>query len=236
MPDRDAPGRDAPDRPVPDWSVPDWAVPDWAEDTADDEGGQPAAPRAAPGQEAVVAEVRRRRRGLVLGAVVVVLGYLVFVGILSLVSQAPPTIYAWVLLGVVLVAAAALLWPLRTPAGRAAWDERTGRLVRSDAALRDHVSIGEDERDDVTASAQHRRQLTGLAWFGYPLLVLFVAYLLFNSDAVSTLVAWIGTLAAVVLCGLGLLRSRRRDQEAKRWLADPLPPDPAEDAIRDGDS
>jgi hypothetical protein len=125
---------------------------------------------------------------------------------------------------VVLVLAAGSLRPLRTSAGRAAWNERTGRLVRVEAALRDHVSIGEDERDEVTAVAQHRRQLAGPAWFGYPLLVLFVAYLLFDSDAISPLVAWVGTAAAVVLCGLGLLRSHRRDVEAKRWLAEPLPP------------
>jgi hypothetical protein len=30
---------------------------------------------------------------------------------------------------------------------------------------------------------------------------------------------------APVLCGLGLTRSRRRDREARRWLAEPLPPE-----------
>lgn len=180
----------------------------------------------APTSDVVTAQVRRRRRALVLGAVGVVLAYALFVVAVSLVWRAWPTAYAWVLLAVVLVLAAVSLWPLRTPEGRAAWDERTGRLVRIDAALRDHVSIGEDERDDVTAAAQHRRQLAGPAWFGYPLLVLFVAFLLFNSDTISSPVAWVGTLAAVVLCGLGLLRSHRRDVEAKRWLAQPLPPEP----------
>ena len=184
-------------------------------------GGRPA----APSRVAVAVQVRRRRRALVLGAVGVVLAYVLFLAAVSLVWRAWPTLYAWVLLAVVLVLAGASLWPLRTPEGRAAWDERTGRLVRIDAALRDHVSLGEDDRDDVTAAAQHRRQLAGPAWFGYPLLVLFVAFLLFNSDAISSLVAWVGTLAAVVLCGLGLLRSHRRDVEAKRWLAEPLPPE-----------
>jgi predicted tellurium resistance membrane protein TerC len=202
--------------------APEWGVPDRAADETTDARPEQ---QAAPTPEGVGAQVRRRRRALVLGAIGVVLGYVVFVGVLSLVWRAWPTVYAWVLLAVVLVLAAGTLWPLRTPEGRAAWDERAGRLVRIDAALRDHLGIGEDERDDVTAAAQHRRQLAGPARFGYPLLVLFVAFLLFNSDAVSTLVAWVGTLAAVVLCGLGLLRSYRRDVEAKRWLAEPLPPE-----------
>lgn len=201
-------------------------APEWATDTTDAGAAPPVAPAAAPTPEAVAAQVRRRRRALVLGAVGVVLAYVAFVVALSLVWRAWPTRYAWVLLAVVLVLAAVSLWPLHMPEGRAAWDERTGRLVRIDAALRDHVSLGEDERDDVTAAARHRRQLAGPAWFGYPLLVLFVAFLLFNSDSVAVLVAWVGTLAAVVLCGLGLLRSYRRDVEAKRWLAEPLPPEP----------
>lgn len=210
---------------VPEWGVPDWGT-DWADDTADADPGPPAGQPGVPSPEEVAAQVRRRRRALVLGAVAVVLAYVVFVGVLSLIWRAWPTIYAWVLLGVVLVVAVGSLWPLRTPAGRAAWDERAGRLVRIDAALRDHVSIGADERDDVTAAARHRRQLAGPAWFGYPLLVLFVAFLLFNSDAISAPVAGVGTLAAVVLCALGLLRSHHRDVEAKRWLAEPLPPLP----------
>lgn len=204
--------------------VPDWGVPDWAEDTGDDE----VAPSTAQQPEDVAAEVRRRRRSLVLGAVGLVAAYVVFLVVLSLVAGAWPTFYAWVLLAVVLVLAGASLWPLRTAAGRAAWDERTGRLVRIDAALREDAGVGDDERDDVTAAARHRRQLTGLAWFGYPLLALFVVFLLFNSDSISALVAWVGTLAAVVLCGLGLLHSYRRDVEAKRWLAQ-LPPEPEPD-------
>jgi cell division protein FtsW (lipid II flippase) len=192
-------------------------LPEWADGTDDVVVEQPD----------VATQVRRRRRGLVLGAVGVVLAYVAFLAVLSLVSRAWPTAYAWVLLAVVLVLAVGSLWPLRSPAGRAAWDERTGRLVRIEAALRGHTSIGGDERDDVTAAAQQRRQLAGPAWFGYPLLALFVAFLLADSDTISTLVAWVGTLAAVVLCGLGLLRSRRRDREAKRWLAEPPPPDDA---------
>ena len=205
--------------------APDWGVPDRAEDTADVAAAPPTGQPAPPAPEVVAAQVRCRRSGLVLIAVGVVLAYAAFVVVLSLVARAWPTVYAWVLFAVVLVLAAAFLWPLRNAAGRAAWDERTRRLIRVDLALREHVSLGEDERDDVTAAAQHRRQLAGPAWFGYPLLALFVAYLLFNSQAVSALVAGVGTLAAVVLCGLALLRSHRRDVEAKRWLAEPLPPE-----------
>jgi hypothetical protein len=194
---------------------PDRAVPDRAGE-ADDAGPGPA---TAPVEVDVAAQVRARRRALVLGAVGLVVAYVAFLVVLSVVAGAWPTSYAWVLLVVVLVLAGAWLWPLRNPAARAAWDERTGRLVRIDAALRDGLSAGEDERDDVTAGARHRRQLTGLAWFGYPLLAVFVTFLLFNSDAIAAPVAWIGTLAAVVLCGLGLMRSYRRDVEAKRWLA-----------------
>src|SRR5690242_18745244 len=94
---------------MPERGVSDWTVPDWAQDTDDVEGGEqaapPAAPPAAPTERAVAAEVRRRRRQLVLGSVVVVLAYVVFVAVLSVVSKAWPTVYAWVLLGVVLVLA-----------------------------------------------------------------------------------------------------------------------------------
>jgi hypothetical protein len=41
---------------------------------------------------------------------------------------------------------------------------------------------------------------------------------------VNGLGALLGSLVVVVLCGLGLVRSRRRAAEARRWLADPLPP------------
>src|SRR3954451_11058029 len=103
-------------------------LPEWADDDVGVEE------RTPPAREDIEAQVRRRRRALVLGAVGVVVAYVVFVGVLSLIWHAWPTVYAWVLLAVVLVLAAGSLWPLRSPAGRAAWDERAARLVRVDAA------------------------------------------------------------------------------------------------------
>lgn len=173
---------------------------------------------------AVERALQRRRRGMVLTALGVLVGYAALIVVLSLVQSAPPTRYAWVLLGVVVVLVAVYLWPLRSAAARTVWADRGRRQGRIDAALHDHVSIGREERDEVTAQAEARRSLTTAAYLGYPLLVVFVAFLLFNADAVTGVAALLGTLVALALCGLALLRSRRRAAEARRWLDDPLPP------------
>jgi protein-S-isoprenylcysteine O-methyltransferase Ste14 len=184
---------------------------------------QPERPSAVD-DAAVERSLRRRRRGMVLTALAVLVAYAALVAVLSVVQSAPPTRFAWVLLGVVVVLVVLFLWPLRTPAARADWTDRARRQAGIDAALHDHVSIGRDERDEVTAQAEARRSLATAAHLGYPLLALFVAFLLFNSDAVPGPAALLGTVVAVALCGLALLRSRRRAQEARRWLAEPLPP------------
>jgi MFS family permease len=184
----------------------------------DVEAEQPAGP------EAVDALVRRRRRALVVMSLGLVAVVAIFLAALSVVEQAPPTLFAWILLGLVVVLAVGSLWPLRGAESRARWDERTRRLVRVETALRQHVSIGEEDRDAVTAAAQGRRSMAGAAWFGYPLLAVFVAFLLFNST-LPWPAALVFTLLAVVLCALGLLHARRRDREARRWLAEPLPPE-----------
>jgi len=173
---------------------------------------------------AVERALQRRRRGMVLTALGVLVGYAALIVVLSLVQSAPPTRYAWVLLGVVVVLVAVYLWPLRSAAARTVWADRGRRQGRIDAALHDHVSIGREERDEVTAQAEARRSLTTAPYLGYPLLVVFVAFLLFNADAVTGVAALLGTLVALALCGLALLRSRRRAAEARRWLDDPLPP------------
>lgn len=67
--------------------------------------------------------------------------------------------YAWVLLGVVLLLAGVPLWPLRTATAHARWEERTREQLRIDHALRAHVSIGAVERQAVTAAAEARRWL-----------------------------------------------------------------------------
>jgi hypothetical protein len=169
--------------------------------------------------------VRRRRRALVATCAAVLVVYGAFVVVLSLVQQARPTVYAWVLLGVVLVVAGVSLWPLRNAAERTRWEERTRQQLRIDHALHAHVSIGADDRDAVTAAAENRSSLSGAAHLGYALLALFVAFLLFNSRTINGLVALLGTLAVLALCALGLRASRRRAAEARRWLAEPLPPE-----------
>jgi amino acid transporter len=195
-----------------------------SEGQLDEATAQPGPPPAVD-DAAVERALRRRRRGMVLTGVGVLAAYVVLVVVLSLVNSAPPTQYAWVLLGVVVVLVVAFLWPLRTPASRADWADRARRQARIDAALRAHASIGEDERDAVTAQATARRSLTTAGYLGYPLLALFVAFLLFNSGSLPGLAALLGTVVVVVLCALALVRSRRRADEARRWLAEPLPPE-----------
>jgi peptidoglycan/LPS O-acetylase OafA/YrhL len=191
-------------------------------------GGPGAADPGAvpPDQEAAWARaVRGRRRALVLTSLGVLGGYALFVVLLSLVQHAPPTWYAWVLLAVVLVLVAGSVWPLRSSGARAAWSGRTHRQIRIETALRNHVSIGEADRDEVTAEAESRRSLAASALVGYPLLALFVAFLLLNSGSIPGIGVLLGTIAVVLLCALALRRSRRRAAEARRWLAEPLPPE-----------
>jgi hypothetical protein len=193
--------------------------------------GQLGEAPAQPGPLGVVDDaavervLRRRRRGMVLTGLGVLAGYVVLLVGLSVVNSAPPTRYAWVLLGIVVVLVGLFLWPLRTAASRAGWADRGRRQARIDAALRAHAGIGEEDRDEVTAQATARRSLTTAAHLGYPLLALFVAFLLFNSGSLPTLAALLGTVVVVVLCALALVRSRRQAEEARRWLADPLPPE-----------
>jgi MFS family permease len=195
---------------------------DRLEDTA--AAARPGSPD--PGDAAHWARaVRRRRRATTATCLAVLAGYVAFVAVLSLVEHAAPTVYAWLLLGVVLLLAGVPLWPLRNATARARWEERTREQLRIDHALRAHVSIGADERAAVTAAAEARRSLSGAAHLGYPVLALFVAFLLFESRTVNGPVALLGTLAVVVLCALGLRVSRRRSAEARRWLDEPLPPE-----------
>jgi peptidoglycan/LPS O-acetylase OafA/YrhL len=169
--------------------------------------------------------VRRRRRALATTCLAVLVVYVAFVAVLSLVEHAPPTVYAEVLLAVVLVLVGVSLWPFRNAAERGRWEERTREQLRIDHALRAHVGIGTDDRAAVTAAAEARRSLSGAAHLGYPLLALFVAFLLFESRSVNGLGALLATLAVVALCALGLRSSRRRSAEARRWLDEPLPPE-----------
>jgi hypothetical protein len=182
-------------------------------------------PAAAVDDAAVERALGRRHRGMLLTALGVLAAYAALVVVLSLVQSAPPTRYAWILLGIVVVLCALYLWPLRTARTRADWTDRTRRLLRIDAALRAHVSLGAEERDEVTAQADARRSLATAAHLGYPLLAVVVAFVLYNAHSLSGLAAWLGTVVVVVLCGLALLRSRRRAAEARRWLAEPLPPE-----------
>lgn len=167
--------------------------------------------------------VRHRRRTLLLVQLGILAAYLVFLAVVSVQARALPTPVAWALLGLVLLVTLVPLWPLTTAQRRARWTEQALWAVRVEYALREHAGIGAEDRDAVTERARGRRTMAGLALFGYPLLAVLVAWLLFGSG-LPTLVASIGTALAAVLCGLGLLGSRRRGAQAARWLADPQPP------------
>jgi TRAP-type mannitol/chloroaromatic compound transport system permease large subunit len=90
-------------------------------------------------------------------------------------------------------------------------------------ALTAHESVGADRREQVTRRAQAQRSLASVAPLGYVLLVLLVAYLLVENTA--TLVAVVGTVLAAALAAVAVRLSLRRGAAARRWLADPLPPD-----------
>jgi uncharacterized membrane protein (GlpM family) len=169
------------------------------------------------------AVLRRRRRGLVLTAVGLPVALAVLLAVLSVVQRALPTTYGWVLLGLAVVVGAVELWPLRTSAGRREWDARARADVLVTHALTAHDSVGADRRELVTRRAQAQRSLASVAPLGYVLLVLLVAYLLFENTA--TPVAVVGTVLAVALAAVAVRSSRRRGAAARRWLADPLPPD-----------
>jgi hypothetical protein len=194
----DSPGdvRAEPPAPVPEAEEPDWA-----------------------------ALVRRRRRALVGTWLGITGAYAALMVILSLTAGAWPTRYAWALLVVLLIGLVVSLWPLLSGARRARWTDRALDAVRIEHALQRHVSVGADYRDAVTEHAGNQASLAGAAILGYPLLFLLLAFLLFNDGDIPGLWALLGTLVAAALCGWALLASRRRGARARRWLAEPLPPE-----------
>ena len=68
--------------------------------------------------------------------------------------------------------------------------------------------------------AEEIRTMSRLGLGGWPVLIVAGAVAATGSDRL-----WFQVLAGVgaVLCVVALLRSRRRDRWARRWLADPLP-------------
>jgi hypothetical protein len=128
-----------------------------------------------------------------------------------------------VLLGLAVLLGVVQLAPLRTAEGRRRWEERTREDLLLAHALRAHEGVGAERRDAVTRRAESERSLAVVAPLGYALLVLLVGYLLVQHT--GTLVAVVGTVLAVVLAALAVRASRRRGAAARRWLADPLPPD-----------
>jgi hypothetical protein len=167
------------------------------------------------------AVLRARRRGLVLTAVALPVALAVLLAVLSVVQRALPTTYGWVLFGIAVAVAAVQLWPLGTADGRRQWDERSREDVLIGHALRAHESVGVERRDAVTRRAEAHSSLGTVAPLGYVLLVLLVAYLLFENTA--TVVAVVGTVLAAALAAVGARLASRRAAAARRWLADPLP-------------
>lgn len=167
---------------------------------------------------------RRRRSSLAFVALLILLVVLVFPLFQVLVLERPIRWTTWVW------AAWALLlgwqtWRSHfTARGRAEWERATIEELRVEHALRHHVSIGAEERPLVTARAQRLDAYSGLAVFGYPVLVVVAAAFVVEADASPAQVTTAVCLAVVVF-GLLLLRSLRRGRMGTRWLADPLPRD-----------
>jgi len=178
----------------------------------------------APADWAAV--LRRRRLAAAGGAVVLVAAVAGLVAGLSVLHSAPPTVAAWVLVGVAVLLALAILAPLLTPERRSRWEKRQRWAVLADHALAAHVSIGADARDAVSERARTRISLAGAAVLGYPLLFLLVSFLLWNDGDLPGPAVPVGALIAAGLCGWALVCSRRRAAAARRWLADPQPPEP----------
>ena len=195
--------------------------------------GGHAAPDAGPGTTGAAGwapvdwrPVLRRRRlallGLAGGAVLLCAG---FFAVLSVLAGAWPTRYACVLVALVALGALGAAWPVLSAERRGRWEERQRTEVLVQHALREHDGVGVDLRDTVTERAAAQRSLADVALFGYPLLVVLVAFLLGHDRSLPGLAVLLGTLAAAALCAGALVASRRRGARARRWLEQPLPPE-----------
>jgi hypothetical protein len=116
------------------------------------------------------------------------------------------------------------LYQISTPAGRNEWQEEATEEIRVEHALRHHVSIGEADRELVTARAEKIDEWAPLALVGWPVLggLALTSFVLLADVPLPADVA--ATLLVVSACVAIVLRRRRRWGWARRWLADPLPP------------
>ena len=167
---------------------------------------------------------RRRRNSLVFVALTVLVTVVVLPLVRVLVLERPMRWTSFVWAAWALLLGANTWWLHVTDRGRALWERETLQELRVEHALRHHVSIGAANREAVTVRAQRLDAYSGLAVFGYPVLVVVVAAVAVEADpSPIELTAVVGL--AVLVFGLLLLRSLRRGRMGTRWLADPLPRD-----------
>ena len=168
--------------------------------------------------------LRRRRRLDWLSAGGLVLAAVLF-PIVRLVLDRSLDLSFWVFLAIVLINAWETWQRHRTEEGRVRWERETGQKVRLGHALREHVSIGRDERDVVTARARAINRWAPAHVVGWPLLAVLT---LVGIDADggqyrdARLVFGVGVS---LLCAILVFRAATRVRRARRWLADPLPRD-----------
>ncbi|MFP5370080.1 MAG: hypothetical protein ACLGI3_04945 [Actinomycetes bacterium] len=129
----------------------------------------------------------------------------------------------WAVLVTMLILVGEAIHSRVSAAGRATWEHDTRRKVRVEHALRYHVSIGTADRPLVTERAQAIRTMSNLALVGWPLLAVVVAAPILDLAKIPDFLV----VPVVVTCLLLLARSVRRGRWARRWLADPLPREPA---------
>ena len=106
---------------------------------------------------------------------------------------------------------------------RASWERDARQQVRVERAWRHHVGIGAEDRARVTERARAVDTVSKVAFVGWPLLAgVLVAGILQDPE----LPTW-PAVPVIAACLLLVARSVRRRGRARRWLADPLPREPA---------
>jgi hypothetical protein len=178
-----------------------------------------------PTDWAVVFRRRRLRQVLVAAALLAVVAAGPFVRIAM--DEPPFRATWWLYLAVMIAYCGETAWRTLSARGRAEWEETTRQEIRVEHALRHHVSIGEKDRAAVTKRADELNRNSRVAVIGYPLLALVSIAALVELDSPTVLMVVV-TATAVVVCGLLLTRSLRRRRWGTRWLADPLPREPAD--------
>lgn len=169
--------------------------------------------------------LRRHRRRQLAGPAVMVLLIFVVTPLLRWTVLDPTFGWTyWLMVVVTLIMVGETVESRVSTQARASWEREARQQVRVEHAWRHHVSIGAEDRACVTERAGAVATVSMVAFVGWPLLagVLGAALLQGHLDLPAAFV-----VPVVAACLLLVGRSVRRRRTARRWLADPLPRDPA---------